>query len=260
MQKYAVVEKRVGETPLQALEAFRQTQSELAGIPLTYAGRLDPMASGKLVILSGEECKNRPAYNGLDKEYEFEVLLDCASDTGDVLGLARMCDATERYTSKKFVQAAKDLVGERVVPYPAFSSKTVAGVALFTHALAGMPSTIEIPTTRMRVYRLKYEGMRTIRAAALLEKILDKIVLLQADGFRTEEIGQRWDALLRGSDTHYTIAQFRAVVGSGTYIRTLASMIAQCVGTEGLAYAIHRSRIGAYQPLFHGLGFWKKKL
>ena len=95
MQKYAVVEKAVGETPLQALERFRALHGELDQIPMAYAGRLDPMASGKLLILIGEECKQQERYHALDKEYEFEVLFGIGSDTGDVLGRLSFGDAPQ---------------------------------------------------------------------------------------------------------------------------------------------------------------------
>lgn len=81
-----MLEKAVGETPLSCAEAFRSNHPELDGVSMAYAGRLDPMASGKLLVLLGDECKNQTAYHGLDKEYEFSVLLGIGSDSHDVLG------------------------------------------------------------------------------------------------------------------------------------------------------------------------------
>ena len=56
MKKFVTLEKAVGETPLSALERHRGEHPELLGIPMAYAGRLDPMASGKLLVLIGDEC------------------------------------------------------------------------------------------------------------------------------------------------------------------------------------------------------------
>jgi len=53
---------------------------------MTYAGRLDPLAEGLLLVLTGEECKNKEKYLGLDKEYEVDVLFGFATDTYDILG------------------------------------------------------------------------------------------------------------------------------------------------------------------------------
>ena len=260
MQKYVVLEKSVGETPLVALESFRKEHEELASVPLTYAGRLDPMASGKLLVLCAEECKKRSEYDTLDKEYEFEVLFGCTTDTGDVLGLPAPVLETQRYSIKKMARVARELRGVHTVSYPAFSSKPVNSIPLFEYARNKTLHTIEIPTLDMRVYGLRCDGIRAVSSATLLEKILSKIVLLQSSDFRSDEIGYAWSELLAGKDTQYAIARFTARVSSGTYIRTLASMIAQRVGTDGIAYSIHRSVIGRYQPIVGGLGFWRKRL
>ena len=51
-------------------------------------GRLDPLAEGVLLILIGDECKNKEKYLGLDKEYEVAIIFGISTDTGDALGLA----------------------------------------------------------------------------------------------------------------------------------------------------------------------------
>lgn len=87
MEPYVVLYKKVGQTPLHVLEAYKNEHPELANVPMAYAGRLDPMAEGKLLVLQGDECKVQEKYHSLDKEYEFEVLFGVSSDTADVLGL-----------------------------------------------------------------------------------------------------------------------------------------------------------------------------
>ena len=86
LPRYVLLDKAVGQTPLQCMETWRATEGIDPSIPLTYAGRLDPMASGKLLVLVGEECKKKDQYLALDKTYEFAVLLGIGSDTHDVLG------------------------------------------------------------------------------------------------------------------------------------------------------------------------------
>lgn len=258
MPKFAVIEKSVGETPLHALETFRSEHTELSEAPLTYAGRLDPMASGKLLVLIGDECKNRAAYDGLDKEYEFEVLLGISSDTGDVLGLAEASAQTRRYTPALLRKAGRSIRGAHTLPYPAYSSKTVNGIPLFEYARAGKLGDIKIPTAPMRVYRIAYAGMRTLTNAELLDNIIHRMLLLEGNDFRNGAISARWSSLLKDGGERYTIARYRATVGPGTYIRSLAPLIASALGTGGLAYSIHRSRIGRYAPLLPGTGFWTK--
>ncbi|HYC34641.1 MAG TPA: hypothetical protein VEC13_02820, partial [Candidatus Paceibacterota bacterium] len=135
-EKLILANKYIGETPLEALERVREERNIPEEIPMTYAGRLDPMAEGLLLVLIGGECKNKDAYLGLQKEYEVSVLLGFETDTGDLLG---------RITNHRFgvdmeklniTEVLKGLEGKHVQEYPAFSSKTVDGVALFALAKA----------------------------------------------------------------------------------------------------------------------------
>lgn len=268
-KSHAVILKKIGETPLQALEAFRVSASLPESTPLTYAGRLDPMAEGKLIILIGEECKRRGAYDGLDKEYEFEVLLGFSSDTGDVLGIPDIETpegGLKEYSEKELQSLAHSLVGTHELPYPAFSSKTVNGKPLFQHALAGTLEDIEVPIASRHIYRATYIGQRGLRGEDLIRQVIEKIERLKAPAgsglpgadFRKEEIIERWKSLSSAAETDYTILKFRAIVSSGTYIRALAPVIAGKLGRKGLAYSIRRTKIGRFQPLILSLGFWRK--
>jgi tRNA U55 pseudouridine synthase TruB len=54
---------------------------------VAYAGRLDPMAHGVLILLVGNENKMRDKYEKLDKEYKFQCILGVGTDTYDILGI-----------------------------------------------------------------------------------------------------------------------------------------------------------------------------
>ena len=62
MKKVIVLNKKEGETPLEAMEAFRASNKQYKDFKMTYAGRLDPMASGLLLVLVGDEVKNKEKY------------------------------------------------------------------------------------------------------------------------------------------------------------------------------------------------------
>ena len=57
MKKILKLYKKEGETPLEAIERFRRKNPEYRNEKMTYAGRLDPMAEGVLLVLAGNECK-----------------------------------------------------------------------------------------------------------------------------------------------------------------------------------------------------------
>jgi len=267
MKRYVVIEKHVGETPLSAMEAWRARAGVGKTIPLTYAGRLDPMASGKLLVLIGDECKRQERYHAFDKEYTFEILFGFASDTGDVLGLADAAPSHVEPHAPELHQALRTFLGTHTFPYPRFSAKTVRGIPLHEWTLRGDLPDSEVPTYNAVVKAIRLDSVCTETGVNILKNMLARIDLippvtdprkaLGAD-FRRGDIIPRWHNLLDGSETTYTIATVTATAGSGTYIRSLAPAIAKALGTYGLAYSIHRTKIGTYFPLPLVSGIWLK--
>lgn len=85
-EKINIVYKKRGQTPLDCINEVKKSNPELLHLPLTYAGRLDPLAEGVLLILIGDECHKKDEYLSLPKEYEVTVLFGFATDTYDVMG------------------------------------------------------------------------------------------------------------------------------------------------------------------------------
>ncbi|TSC64556.1 MAG: tRNA pseudouridine55 synthase, partial [Parcubacteria group bacterium Gr01-1014_91] len=152
----------VGETPLAAIRVWKIENQEYAHLPASYAGRLDPMASGKLLVLLGEECKRQHEYTNLDKEYNIEVLLDIGSDTGDVLGMSEYAERGTELDERALAAALASERGAHMRAYPAFSSKTIDGKPLFLHALEGSLSYMKVPEHVECIYNIQHHGSYTI--------------------------------------------------------------------------------------------------
>ena len=267
MEPYFVIQKNIGETPLETLERGRTLHAISKNIPLAYAGRLDPMASGALLILVGDECKNQTKYHAFDKEYIVELLLGLDSDSGDVLGLIQEC-RPDTVTRKMIEPSLQSVLGSIELPYPHFSSKTVLGKPLHTWTLENRLDEIEIPTKKSRIYKIKLHEQRTISKKDLLTTVYKKIEsipkvtdprkALGAD-FRRDDVRATWETISRSKTEMYQIVRFSCIASSGTYMRSLCSHIASKVGTCGLALSIHRTTIGSYVPLTRTLGFWRKR-
>ncbi|MBY0310405.1 hypothetical protein K2Q16_04670 [Patescibacteria group bacterium] len=258
MEKYVVLEKPVGETPLETLERFRASRgSELSGVPLTYAGRLDPMASGKLLVLIGEECKQQDNYRGLDKAYDIEILFGVASDTGDVLGIIEE-QPSYRTESINWRAITPTLIGEVTLPYPHYSAKTVLGVPLHTWAVTGHIDKISIPDKNSTIHDLSFSGERTATRSELWRDATTKIALLPTvtddrkalgNDFRRPEVLASWERFSTAGNAAdvFVIISFSCICSSGTYMRTLADELAKKANTRGLAFSIHRTHIGTYE-------------
>lgn len=230
-----VIDKPEGLTPLQALDAFRTQYSEYASATLSYAGRLDPMASGVLPVLVGEENKDREKYLGLDKEYEFEVLFGVSTDTYDVLGLIQEVQPVR-------IDAAPHCDGTFTQSYPAYSSKTVRGKPLHEYARGKRLDEIEIPHREVTVYSLSEISKKEVLGAEIVADVTRRIARVAGD-FRQQQIVEEWNSRVP-RDESFTIVRYRAAVSSGTYIRSLAVRLGNSIGIPALAYSIRRTRVG----------------
>jgi tRNA pseudouridine(55) synthase len=216
------------------------------------------MASGKLLVLIGEECKKQSEYHNLDKEYEFSVLIGVASDTHDVLGrLSTQNSQPEEITSELLHALTESLTGNITFTYPLFSAKTVKGKPLHMWTLEGRLDEIEIPTRTSTIYELEFTHLETkprqeIAALALqkintIPKVTDSRKAL-GNNFRRDDIRADWQEFATNFSLppEYTIAHFRCVCSSGAYMRTLATIIAEKLQTTGIAWHIHRTKIGTF--------------
>ena len=255
--RYIILQKKVGQTPLECIEKWRSTQTNLENVSLAYAGRLDPMASGSLLVLIGEECKKQSNYHHLDKEYEFSVLFGISSDSGDVLGI--ITESGPKTISKEEIdKVTPTLLGSIEFPYPVFSSKTVLGKPLHTWAMEGRLHEITIPTKQSEIYQLNCIDIKQLSREDITKASLDKIELIPpvtdmrkalGNDFRRNEIRPLWNKFLNINEKtdKFTIATFKCICSSGTYMRTLAEIIAKNLNTTGLAFSIHRTKLGNYQ-------------
>jgi tRNA pseudouridine(55) synthase len=227
------------------------------------------MASGKLLILIGEECKVQERYHGLDKQYEFSVLFGVSSDTADVLGRLKCVDTVPTVTMSELQKISGHLVGQVELPYPQFSSKTVKGKPLHVWTLEGRLDEITIPTKVSTIYRLTATKLELKSRAEIYAEVSAKIETIPkvedaskalGNDFRRVDVRADWKRFVNAGTPadNFTIATFTCIVSSGTYMRTLAEVIAKQSNTTGLAYNIHRTTIGHYHPLAFGIGFWRK--
>lgn len=240
MKKVIFLNKKDGQTPLQAVEDFRRKNKEYKSVKMTYAGRLDPMASGLLLVLAGEEVKNKEKYLGLDKEYEFEVLFGFATDTYDILGKVKYSTILTNFRidlEKKIKNNLKFFRGKIRQKYPPYSSKT------WQQARTG--SLKETPAREVQVKSLKFLELIKISPKTLLKNIEKRIKKVEGD-FRQKEILKIWRKELQQGESLLGIAKFRAKVSSGTYVRGIANDLGKKIGIPALAYSIKRTKVGKW--------------
>lgn len=236
--------KDEGETPLQRLDRFRTEESEYKNATLGYAGRLDPMAEGWLLILIDDENTNREKHLGLNKIYEIDILLGLSTDTADALGI--LTAGEEKTDELQFERIARSFIGDIMLPYPSYSSRTINGKALFEWAREGKINEIEIPKRASTIYDIKFLDSYSLTARDLLAESIERVRRVKGD-FRQKEVIDSWNAVLEDSTRSFVIHRIEVSCSSGTYMRSLAEAIGQKLGLSAMAWKIKRTLIGSFR-------------
>ncbi len=280
-EKLYIINKKSGQTPLDCIEELKNTHLQLKHLPLTYAGRLDPLAKGVLIILCGDECLKKDEYLALNKEYEVKILFGFSTDTYDVMGKLIMTPSKEGFKRSSparttdIVQSGGDLLeqdlwkergqtisnpsfdsvtkilqsftGRFKQAYPPFSSRTVDGKPLFVWARENKLDEIAIPEHEVFVDSIDIIGQETITGAMLSLRIKEMISRVSGD-FRQEEILSIWKNNLQDlGEVEFPIIKLRIVCGSGVYVRSIAHELGIALGVPALALEIVRTKVGDYK-------------
>ncbi len=235
--------KKLGETPLKTIERFKDENPAYNNESMTYAGRLDPMAEGLLLALSGEEVYEKDTYLDLVKSYTFEVLWGFETDTLDVLGMTS--EIKEQLPTENDIKKAL-FSGVFEQSYPAYSSKPVEGKPLFEWAREGNLDKIQVPKHEVEIFQASFVSRRQISGKELLNNITQKVTAVSGD-FRQKEILEKWQTVLVEKDKEeFVIDTISVKVSSGFYVRQFVSDIAKTLRVVATTFHIKRTKIGDF--------------
>lgn len=235
----------MGQTPWQLVQQFKENNPEYANQKIGYAGRLDPLAYGTMILLIGEENKHRDHYLSLNKTYRFEVLFGATTDSYDLLGLVTRINNTPvpadwKAKTREFLQK---LIGRHLQPYPPYSTKTVQGKSLYKWAQENRIDEIKIPTKEIEIFTAQLRSSRTMASQDLYQEIIRRVNLVTGD-FRQPQILNKWaEFFLSNPDQEFILAWFEVSCSSGTYIRSIAHNLGQKLGCGALAFEIYRTKL-----------------
>ena len=234
--------KLVGATPLEVLEAYKRAHPDQVDVPMVYAGRLDPMASGVLLVLSGEERHQLPMHLSHGKKYQATFAFGLTSDTFDVLGLV---SSGRRPDVAMAQDAVESLTGSYTLPLPAYSAFKVQGKPLHWWAREGKLDRIVLPQKQMAVEAVKDVALQYLDPDDVLQDVRERVAKVQGD-FRQQEVLASWEAWHTRQQDPLLLVSCELDVSSGTYIRSLAHMMGQALGCGALLFSLHRTRVGDY--------------
>jgi tRNA pseudouridine55 synthase len=249
MNKLLTINKPLGKTPLQIIQQVKKTFSQYSTERISYAGRLDPLAHGVLLLMVGDAVLEREKYLNLPKTYEFEVLLGIETDTYDILGLIQQNNGAQnaKYVNLIVNTFVSSHVGKQIQSYPPYSSKPVNGKPLFWWAKENKLSEITIPTKEIEIYQFDLVRISEIQIKDLQSRVQEALASVQGE-FRQKEIKKRWKEFFdQTAQTTFTTVTCTISCSSGTYVRELAHELGEEIGCRAIAIDILRTKIGDYE-------------
>lgn len=240
--------KPLGLSPLDTIKLFKENNPKYKNIKMTYAGRLDPMAEGVLIVLAGEGVYEKDKYLKLNKEYEAEIVFGFSTDTHDALGIVKKKKETS-FSPKLAEEELNNFIGDFLFSLPAYSSYKVNGKPLFVWAREGKLGEVEKVKKTTKIHGIKLTSAnpwKKINAQDLLKKITDKINLVRGD-FRQNKIKEQWQKVLSEPGAQYPVVKIRVNCSSGTYIRSLANELGKKLGTGAFLLSLKRTGVGDFK-------------
>jgi tRNA pseudouridine55 synthase len=240
--------KPKGITPHQLIEQLRKEQPPYQDVVIGYAGRLDPLAHGLMLLMLGDETKNRDNYLSLSKEYTFEILLGVETDTYDVLGIINppLTKGAQEDLNAKIHSFIASKLGTHQQPYPPYSSKAVHGKPLHWWARNNKLEEITLPTREVTITDFQLSKITKKTRDVIQADIFQQIAAVSGD-FRQQAIKESWEVFFKTNNYQtFETATFQLSCSSGTYVRSLAHELGKQLGTGAITLDILRTRVGDY--------------
>jgi tRNA pseudouridine55 synthase len=161
MNEIICVDKPVGWTSFDVVAKIRGaikaryikqgTKPTKRQLKVGHAGTLDPFASGLLIILLGDACKQADDFLKLDKSYEFTAELGKKSSTGDTEGEMTLISNVIP-TLEQVEMALSNFRGTVTQVPPAYSAIKINGQRAYKLAREG--KNVAMPSRAITVYKL----------------------------------------------------------------------------------------------------------
>jgi len=242
--KIISVYKPVGISPLDLVKKFQKKYSENKKEKIAYAGRLDPLAEGVVLLIKGEKLKKFDDYLKFNKKYEAEILFGFCTDTYDILGISSKKN-TKFLSEEKIENNIKEMKGDFKFTLPPFSSYKIKKKPLFWWALQGRLNEIKIPEKKAFIYSIDILRKDYFPEQEIKREILNKIKIVKGN-FRQEKIIKRWEKNL-DKNNNYFIFKIKVSCSSGCYIRSIADEVGKKLKSGALLMGLKRTAVGSYK-------------
>ena len=235
-----LIDKPLGWTSFDVVNKVRYLLRKRLGvkkIKVGHAGTLDPLATGLLILCTGEYTKKIESLQALPKEYTGTLTFGATTPSFD---LEKAVDATYPTThlNDRFLQnILPAFTGEIEQIPPVFSAVKVDGKRLYRNARTGQE--VEIAPRRVSVEAFELSPLRPV----------SRTPVAAADPVNVppELISNKGAAIFLHPDYPAGLqCDFRVLCSKGTYIRSLANDLGQAAGSGAYLSSLRRTASGGF--------------
>jgi tRNA U55 pseudouridine synthase TruB len=216
--------KIVGETMNQMIDRFKKEYLINNKSKIAFAGRLDPLAFGKIILLTDDDIYKKELYCGKNKLYKCTIVHGIQTDTYDIMGKLVSFKDWE-----PIFENIENIDYEQI--YPMYSSINVIQNGMRKPLWYYETNNIKVekmPSKEVKLfYGKKLDNDKIISSAELLNIIEDRINKVTKETFRQDEIINIWRHELK-KYSEIKISKWEFKISSGGYIRYLANKMNGC--------------------------------
>lgn len=218
--------KQIGETMTDLLNRFKIEYKIQTNQKVAFAGRLDPLAFGIIIILTDDDIYKKDTFCNYKKTYQCNMIEGITTDTFDIMGIINSIDME----FNNMYNNVKDM--EICMKYPLYSSCNVVDInGVKRQSWYCAKNNISIKSVPSKDIIL-YSGIKldsyNISSIMLYNIIEERIKMVKKNTFRQDEILNKWKELLMKENNIYTISKWEFEISSGGYIRFLGNSMNGC--------------------------------
>jgi tRNA U55 pseudouridine synthase TruB len=254
-----IIIKPSGFTMNQIIQKYLKDVSRNETLQISkvcFAGRLDPMARGEILLLFNDECKNINNYKNLTKTYQFDIILGIQTTSDDPLGVIKKIDKiyenknTNNELDSLTLTKLKNQILDAGHPktflqkFHNYSSKCVNGQPLWYYAKNNIE--IDLPTHDVSIYDFKIFDIKKYDFLEWKQNIINQIKTIDSScDFNQTFIIDQWNNLNLNLEMEQFIYSFpcEIKVSGGFYVRQFVRDLINITQMSLLTYDINRIKI-----------------
>jgi len=246
-----LVDKPLAWTSFDVVNKVRYLLSRRLGVKklkIGHAGTLDPLATGLLVLCTGEYTKKIEALQAGEKEYTGVFTFGATTASFDREKPVDATFPTAQLTDALLQDAVRQFIGDIEQVPPMFSAVKVDGRRLYKNARTG--EEMELAARRVHIETFEIGPLRPVPPGDTSEP-----TVISKKGANIHLYPDYPDGLQ---------CDFRVVCGKGTYIRSLALDLGAALGSGAYLSSLRRTRSGEFSAggawTVEGLEAWVRAI